>query len=83
MKLNRLHLPWECKGQLFWICPECGQVNAWNYEDAVRATARLKRDVAVSFGSCFDNICGNKQCGANIARPDSPINHPCYTHSGD
>lgn len=83
LKLNRMHLPWDRKGQLLWICPECGQINAWNYEDAIRASARVKRDVAVSFGSCFDNVCGNRNCGANIVNSESPINHPCYTHSED
>jgi hypothetical protein len=75
------HLPWEGKNRLFWICPECGQVNAYNYEDAERASRLLKDEVKVSFGSCFDNICGGCRC--DIVNPDSPILAPCYTHSED
>jgi phage terminase large subunit GpA-like protein len=74
------HLPWETK-RWFWVCPECGQVNAFNWDDAERAIRLLKKEVKVCHGSCFDNICGG--CGANIVQPDSPILAPCYTHSED
>ena len=84
LKLNRMHLPWERKGQLFWVCPECGLLNAWSIDDAIRAKTRLPHlEVVISHGSCFDNVCGNNRCGANIVNSDSPINSPCYTHSED
>jgi len=72
------HLPWEPK-RLLWLCPVCDHVNAFSYEDADRATARLHTPVAICTGSCFDNICGH--CKSNIVEPDSPILSPCYTHS--
>lgn len=82
MKLTKDHLPWEVKGQMLWVCPECGSVNAWNWEDSERAKARLGiKEVFISHGSCFDNVCG--KCQTNIGKPDSPINAPCYTHSED
>ena len=75
---KREHLPWERKNQTLWVCPECGNVNAWNSDDAERASKRLKIPVEVCHGSCFDNICGH--CGANIIKTDSPILAECYTH---
>jgi hypothetical protein len=86
MRITKDHLPWEtgnlpCTGPNLWICPECGKINAWNAEDAERASKKLNMPVDVSHGSCFDNICGG--CGADIVRPDSPILAPCYTHSED
>ena len=80
MKINKDHLPWNRK--ILWICPECGIVNVWNWEDAVRAAKRLKinvnTEIAISHGSCFDNVCGG--CQANIVSSESPILAPCYTH---
>jgi hypothetical protein len=77
LSISKDHLPWD-KGRMLWVCPECGAVNAWNYEDAERASSKLKVPVAVSTGSCFDNRCGG--CHANIVHPDSPILAECYTH---
>ena len=74
----KYHLPWEPK-KLLWECPECFGINAWNYTDAERAEARLKKQtVKVSYGSCFDNICGH--CGVNIVKQNSPILSECFTH---
>jgi hypothetical protein len=87
MRITKDHMPWDypvgkkLRGGYLWICPECGAVNACNYEDAERAQLKLKVKVYVSTGSCFDNICGH--CHANIVQPDSPILAPCYTHSED
>ena len=94
MNINTEHLPWYPEGDLrlknkrslmrmpsLWVCPECGTVNAWNWEDAERASKRLGVKVEVCSGSCFDNICGH--CGADIVNQDSPILAPCYTHSED
>jgi hypothetical protein len=81
MRITKDHLPWSTPNyrlSFLWICPECGEVNAWNYEDAERAAKRLKVEVKVSHGSCFDNFCGH--CGADIVKPDSPILAECYTH---
>ena len=75
-----LHLPWR-KKSLLWLCPQCETINAWNWEDAERASKRLGVKVEVCSGSCFDNICGH--CGADIVNQDSPILAPCYTHSED
>lgn len=79
------HLPWDKGNRLFWVCPECGIINAWNWDDAVRVARTLKLDVqlkvAVSHGSCFDNVCGG--CQVDIVNPDSPIQATCYTHSGE
>lgn len=61
-----------------WECPTCYNINAWNWEDAERASSLLKVEVKVSHGSCFDNICGH--CGVNLVHIDSPINSECYTH---
>lgn len=82
MHITKEHLPFDLKHDL-WLCPECQTVNAWNYDDAERAAKKLKQEVVVSHGSCFDNICGNPNCRANIVDPESPILAPCYTHSGD
>lgn len=82
MNITKDHLPWKPK-RILWVCPECGHANAWNYQDAQRAMARLKTGVFISTGSCFDNRCGNPECQANIVNPESPINAPCYTHSED
>lgn len=76
MLVNKDHLPFG--SHMLWQCPVCGTVNAYNHEDAERASGRLKREVAVCHGSCFDNICGH--CGADIVDPESPINAECYTH---
>ena len=86
MRITKDHLPWDLPtthlvGGFLWICPECRAINAWNYEDSVRAQLRLNETVTVCHGSCFDNVCG--ECGANIVRPDSPILASCYTHSED
>jgi len=89
MRITKDHMPWDygkrLRGGHLWICPECGIVNAWNWDDAVRASEKLKVDVqlkvAVCHGSCFDNICGG--CQARIVHPDSPILASCYTHSED
>ena len=81
MRTTKDHLPWE-KNKLFWVCPECGEVNAYSYDDAERASKKLKGvKVFICHGSCFDNICGN--CSSNIVKPDSPILASCYTHEGD
>lgn len=81
--MRKSHLPWETGkliiGGNLWVCPECGAINAWNPEDAERASKKLKRPVVSCTGSCFDNICGG--CHADIVKPDSPILAPCYTHS--
>ena len=80
MVTKRDHLPWEREKDLFWVCPECGTVNAYNWEDAERASRKLKQEIVVSHGSCFDNICGNWGCRADIVEPDSPILAEAYTH---
>lgn len=72
------HLPWL--GGRLWLCPVCGAVNAWNIEDAERASRLLGVSVEVSHGSCFDNICG--RCGSDIVEPGSPILAAVYTHEG-
>lgn len=77
------HLPWEPGKRLFWVCPVCEEVNAWAWEDAERFTKRTGKPCHVSTGSCFDDICGNRNCRAQIVEPDSPILAPCYTHSED
>jgi hypothetical protein len=84
MRIVKDHLPWEtgnlpCTGPNLWVCPECGGINAWNYEDAERAAAKLKINVVVCTGSAFDNLCGH--CYADIVKPDSPILAECYTHA--
>lgn len=61
-----------------WRCPDCGTVNAWNWDDAERAAAILCEEVAVAHGSCFDNVCG--ECGRDYVATDSPIMAECYTH---
>lgn len=61
-----------------WECPVCGSINAWDWNEAERASRLLKTKVKVSHGSCFDNICGH--CGSDIVRADSPIRASCYTH---
>lgn len=61
-----------------WQCPVCDSINAWNWQDAERAERMLNREVAISHGSCFDNVCGH--CHANFAEVDSPIMAECYTH---
>ena len=71
------HLPWNKSD--FWVCPECGAINAYNHDDAERASKKLKKTVVVCHGSCFDNICGD--CGSDIVEPDSPILATCYTHN--
>lgn len=76
---EKMHLPWDSK--LFWICPVCGSVNAFNNEDASRFEQKTGQVCFISTGSCFDNQCGN--CHANIVEPDSPILAPCYTHKED
>jgi hypothetical protein len=86
MRITKDHLPWDYPakhlvGGFLWICPECGTVNAWNYEDAQRASKKLKVKVSISHGSAFDNNCGH--CGVDIVHPDSPILAACYTHSED
>ena len=78
MNLKRDHLPWERKKDMFWVCPECGTVNAYNWDDAERASKKLKQKVTSCTGSCFDNICGH--CHRNIVNPDSPILAEVYTH---
>jgi hypothetical protein len=82
---DKSHLPWEPEQsrrfRSFWICPECGEVNAWCHNDAIRFEKRTGRVCHVSTGSAFDNICG--KCRADIVKPDSPINTPCYTHLED
>lgn len=90
MRITKEHMPWydderDAKRRYpsLWICPVCGTVNAWNWDDAERASRLLKVAVYVSTGSCFDNICGMPACRADITKPDSPINAPCYTHSED
>ena len=64
-----------------WECPVCKNINAWNYDDAERASKFLKVEVKVAHGSCFDNICGH--CGADLVHIDSPIRANCYTHEED
>jgi len=84
MRITKDHLPWSTKNYLLcylWICPECGTVNAWSWDDAERATAKLKVEVTCCSGSAFDNICGH--CHSNIVEPNSPILAPCYTHEED
>ncbi len=78
MKITKDHLPWF--ERLFWQCPKCLSINAWNWEDAERFIKRTGEGCHVSTGSCFDNICGNPKCRADIVKPDSPILAPCYTH---
>lgn len=80
MKLTKDHLPWE-SNRLLWVCPECNTINAWNWDDAERASKKLGAVVSVCHGSCFDNVCGNCKC--DIVHPDSPILAPCYTHEED
>jgi len=83
MHLTKEHLPWDLParhlvGGFLWVCPECQGINAWNYEDAVRAQRKMNEQVEVCSGSAFDNICGH--CHADIVKPDSPILAECYTH---
>jgi len=78
--IHKEHLPFE-PHKLFWICPECGSVNAFSHEDAERFTKKTGEPCSVSHGSCFEDICGN--CGRSIVAADSPILAPCYTHSED
>ena len=85
LRITKDHLPWE-SGKLLvggnlWVCPECGTINAWSYEDAERAAAKLKQPVEVCYGSCYDNFCGS--CKADIVKPDSPILAQCYSHIGE
>ena len=77
LNLTKEHMPWE-KNRILWYCPQCESVNAWNSNDAERATKKLRVPVESSTGSCFDNLCGH--CGADIVKPDSPILAECYTH---
>jgi len=79
MSATKDHLPFGKHN--FWICPQCGAVNAYNWADQERAERLLKQPVVICHGSCFDNVCGD--CGANIVKPDSPILSPCYTHMED
>lgn len=62
-----------------WECPVCHGINAWNPEDADRAESLLRVEVATSYGSCFDNVCGH--CGADLVHVDGPILAPRYTHT--
>ena len=80
LRFTKDHLPWESK--LVWVCPECGALNVWDWNDAERLALKLKVPVdtlVTCSGSCFDNICGG--CGADIVQPDSPILAECYTHN--
>jgi hypothetical protein len=77
ISVTKDHLPWE-KNRSMWVCPQCGAINAWDHNDAERASIKLKTEVHVSSGSCFDNLCGH--CHADIVQPDSPILAECYTH---
>ena len=61
-----------------WECAACGTYNAWNWDDAERASSLLRKPVVCCHGSCFDNVCGG--CGADWVREDSPIRAECYTH---
>jgi hypothetical protein len=64
-----------------WECPVCLGINAWDWDEAERASSLLKTEVKVAHGSCFDNICGH--CGADLVHVDSPIRATCYTHEGE
>lgn len=61
-----------------WECPACYGINAWDWNEADKASSLLKVEVKCAHGSGFDNICGH--CGADIVRKDSPIMAECYTH---
>jgi hypothetical protein len=82
MNITKDHLPWSTKNyklNYLWVCPECGEINAWNADEARRAAEKIKcTKIYLSHGSCFDNICGH--CGRDIVHPDSPILAECYTH---
>ena len=79
MLIKRDHLPWERAKDMLWICPECRVINTMGwYDEAERASKKLKQKVYVSHGSCFDNVCG--KCKVNIAEPSSPILAEVYTH---
>ena len=78
-RVTKEHLPWDTKNKMLWCCPQCESINAWNSDDAERASKKLKITVEACHGSCFDNVCGH--CGANIVKPDSPILTECYTHT--
>ena len=64
--------------RIIWECGACGGINAWNWDDAERASRLLKVEVKESHGSCFDNICGH--CGTDWVRIDSPMRAEVYTH---
>jgi len=82
LRITKDHLPWSTKNyrlNFLWICPECGEINAWNEDEADRVQLKLKKArVFIAHGSCFDNVCGN--CGADIVKPESSILAECYTH---
>ena len=82
MHITKDHLPWSTKNyklSYLWVCPECGEINAWDSDVADRVQAMIKTArVFISYGSCFDNICGH--CRSNIVHPESPILSECYTH---
>ena len=61
-----------------WECPGCGGLNAWNQQDADTHSKRSGKEVRISTGSCFDNICGH--CHTDFVRRDSPIRAEVYTH---
>jgi len=61
-----------------WECPVCLNINAWDWDEADRASRLLKVEVKCAHGSGFDNICGH--CGADLVHEDSPILAECYTH---
>jgi hypothetical protein len=77
--MSKDHLPWEGH-RLAWVCPVCGRINVWDWNDAERLAKGLGvlvEELVTCSGSCFDNICGG--CGSNIVQPDSPILSECYT----
>ena len=74
-------------------CPCCGELSAYAWQDADAYdefedgiipggfTPEPGTVAHIGTASGFEWECGH--CGAHLVAEDSPINHPCYTHSED
>lgn len=62
------------------ICPVCSELSAYCYTDSHEDEGPGFIGV-ITLASCFEWRCPH--CDSHIVDADSPINHPCYTHSED
>ena len=67
-------------------CPVCGALSAYAYQDSNipgEDDYDTNSPVVYMIGACsgYEWTCG--KCGTSFTPADSPLNHPCYTHSED